>query len=186
MAAKELPSPEVLRQLLDYNPDTGRFVWKRRGIEWFTVGRFSAEWSMEKWNTRYAGQEAFASVDNLGYRQGTVQYVKLRAHRVAWAMHFGVWPTGVIDHINGDETDNRICNLRQASTSENGMNRGAQINSTSGVKGVCFDKNRGKWMASICRGSKRTNLGRFETMEAAQAAYNRAAAALHGDFARAV
>ncbi len=96
----------------------------------------------------------------------------------------GVVSSLLPDHINGDGLDNRLQNLRLANESENRFNRGPQRNNTSGYKGVCFDRKRGKWMASIMARGKRKHIGRFETAVSAAAAYNEAAICLHGEFAR--
>ena len=63
MANKPIPSPEALRQLLSYDPKTGKLFWKERGPEWFrdTEGR-TAQHACKNWNARYAGEEAFTSV----------------------------------------------------------------------------------------------------------------------------
>jgi len=89
-----------------------------------------------------------------------------------------------IDHINCDGLDNRRANLRIATPSQNQHNRGAQRDNKSGYKGVTLDKRRGKWMAQIALEGKRRSLGLHATPELAHAAYCRAAAELHGKFAR--
>lgn len=105
-------------------------------------------------------------------------------HRVAWLLHYGSWPEKglCVDHINGDRADNRIENLRQATYKENFTNRKKPKNNTSGYKGVCKDGS--KWRASICKDRKSYTLGTFNTPEEAYDAYCRAAAKLHGEFAR--
>ena len=85
-----------------------------------------------------------------GYKVGSVFSKRLLAHRVAWAIYYGVWPEDCIDHINGDRSDNRISNLRDANKSTNGMNRGPQRNNSSGMKGIYFDQSRGEMGCSTC------------------------------------
>lgn len=88
-----------------------------------------------------------------------------------------------IDHINGNKLDNRRSNLRVCTASQNASNRGAQSNNSTGFKGVCYDKARGRFKAEIAYGGKRKHIGRFDTaLEAAQA-YNDAALKYHGEFA---
>ena len=87
------------------------------------------------------------------------------------------------DHRDGDGLNNRRENLRSCSHAENLRNRGAQVNNISGLKGVSWHKQSGKWDASIRVNGKGKHLGLFTTKEAAHAAYCRAAAELHGEFA---
>lgn len=85
-------------------------------------------------------------------------------HRVAWAITHGYFPDSAIDHINGDKTDNRLCNLRLVSASENGQNR-------KNVLGYTKPKQTKKWAASIMVKRKRKHLGYFDTKEMAHQAY---------------
>ena len=89
-----------------------------------------------------------------------------------------------IDHIDGNPLNNRRANLRLASTSQNGMNRGKQANNTSGFKGVLFDKRAGRWMARICVNRKVKHVGYFHDAHSAALAYNEAATHHHGVFAK--
>ncbi len=104
------------------------------------------------------------------------------AHRVAWAMHHGSWPPDQIDHINGVRDDNRICNLRLATARENCTNRAQPLSPTSGVRGVSWAKSCGKWLAQIKRNYKSYNLGYYDAIEEASAAYQKAAMEMHGEF----
>jgi hypothetical protein len=92
------------------------------------------------------------------------------AHRLVWFYFHGVFPTENIDHINGNKSDNRIENLREATTSQNCHNRGLPKNNTSGLKGIRYKKNR--WEASISIDGKRKYLGRYKTKEEALNVYN--------------
>ena len=87
------------------------------------------------------------------------------------------------DHINGDKLDNRRCNLRLATRSQNMANRPKSRNNRSGYKGVIWDKRQGKWRATIGYHGKTTTLGRYDNIEAAARAYDRAARQYFGDFA---
>ena len=69
-----------------------------------------------------AGQVA-SSVNALGYGRVKINGKSVLAHRLAWALHYGEWPDGAIDHINGIKTDNRLCNLRLATRAQNQQNR---------------------------------------------------------------
>jgi hypothetical protein len=89
-----------------------------------------------------------------------------------------------IDHINGDKMDNRRCNLRFATHAQNNQNKGLRRDSTTGYKGVCFDKRSGKYIAYINANGKRTYLGYFKDKLSAAYAYDAAALKLHGEYAR--
>lgn len=89
-----------------------------------------------------------------------------------------------VDHIDGNGFNNRRANLRIATTAQNQWNVGPNALNTSGRKGVSFDRTRQKWIASIRFSGGRKQLGRFDTLEQAAEAYEAAAIALHGDFAR--
>lgn len=88
------------------------------------------------------------------------------------------------DHIDGDGLNNRRCNLRLATPSENARNQRRARDNTSGFKGVWWHKGRRKWQAQIMAGGRQKYLGLFNTAEEAHAAYCEAARSLHGEFAR--
>lgn len=75
-----------------------------------------------------------------------------------------------VDHINGNPLDNRRANLRFVTPSENTRNQGIACNNTTGFKGVSYDRSRDKWMAFVKVDQRFKNLGRFDTMEEANAA----------------
>lgn len=183
MAARILPTPEQLRKLLRYEPDTGKLFWLPRPQEMFTAGNTSAAANCAAWNKRQAGAEAFIS-DSHGYRSGGIFGVKMLAHRVIWAIFYGEWPDFEVDHVNLIRSDNRIANLRRASSSENKHNTRMQANNTSGYKGVTWHRQRGKWAAQIFFEGRHKSLGLYESADAAHAAYCAAAEKYHGDFAR--
>ena len=104
-----------LRQRLDYDPATGLFVWR------------DFEGVPDSWRTRWAGKPAMNIRSHDGYLFGFVGAVRVRAHRVAWAISTGRWPVGQIDHINNHRADNRIGNLRDVSASFNQRNRACPL-----------------------------------------------------------
>ena len=120
------------------------------------------------------------SPDKDGYLCIRVDSKLYKAHHLVWYMHTGELPER-LDHINGVRWDNRICNLRQATAQENGYNRGAQSNNSSGHKGVSKAMS-GRYRARIKLGGREYNLGVFDTPEEASLAYKRAAKTTHGDF----
>ena len=160
MAKRPLPSPEVLRQLLRYEPETGKLFWKERGVEWFKDGGNGRAANTSSWNKRCAGKEAFTAL-MLGYPSGAIFGMPVKAHRVAWAMMTGAWPTMDIDHINHVRSDNRWANLRQASRFENARNASLLHTNRSGTCGVCWDKRSNKWRAYIWSHGKTVTLGNF-------------------------
>lgn len=92
----------------------------------------------------------------------------------------------IVDHINGIKTDNRHCNLRVCTKSQNGANRGHQRNNSAGYKGVTFHKGTGRFIAQIQKDGRKIHLGSYDSAERAHAAYRSAAESLQGEFARAV
>lgn len=116
--ARELPSPELLRKLLRYEPDTGKLYWRMRTHD--VLGE-TADYC-RKWNRKNAHREAFTTGAAGGQRRGWILDHNLLAQRVIWAMEYGKWPEGAIKHINGDKSDNRLANLRAVRT-EDAMRR---------------------------------------------------------------
>lgn len=127
------------------------------------------------------GTEA-GDTNERGYRRVSVDGVRRLAHRVVWAIHYGDWPELLIDHVNGNRSDNRIVNLRLATNSQNLCNRGLQKNSTTGFRGVSFEKRKRLFEAHIKINGKKKFLGYFRTAEEASVVYERAAQRLHGAF----
>jgi len=164
MLAKENITPDVLRQLLRYEPETGKLFWRERDETWF-----SNEADCRRWNTRWKGQETFRDINIEGYLCGKIKGITLKAHRVAWAIEKGFFPDQ-IDHISGDKADNRISNLRAATHHINGKNRPKNKNNSSGRVGVYRRKDREAWRAIIIVEGVRIDLGTFDTMEGAIAA----------------
>jgi hypothetical protein len=151
-----------LRAVLDYYPDTGELTWKPR-----SHCEFSSLTVWKAWMTKYNGKPALTALNGNGYHRGNVDKVGVLAHRAAFAVFYGIWPSGDIDHINGIRTDNRIINLREVSRQENMQNQKRSARSTSGVTGVSFDPVNQKWRARATVGNKEIHLGRHESFDAA-------------------
>ena len=117
-------------------------------------------------NTNTGGKRAGAIAGTVGvngYRYVCVDGQYHLAHRLAWFYVHGVWPEGALDHINRKRSDNRLVNLRQASSKENGENYGLFSTNTSGFRGVQWDPERHLWSAQIKHHGKSIYLGRFRT-----------------------
>ncbi len=166
-----------MAELIEYKADTGKLVWKPRPLS-----MFNSERACNSWNSRCAGKEALKTSDKKGYLFGPVMNTLFKAHRVAWAIHYGEWPNGDIDHINQVKDDNRINNLRVCTDSENLRNIPMFSTNKSGYKGVSFDKRQKKWTARISTGNSYKSLGYFSSPEKASDAYIIAAKYYHGEF----
>lgn len=157
---------ERLRELVDYNPETGEFVWIARGRPACRAG------------------DPCGRISRQGYHEIGIEYRLHRANRLAWLYMTGEWPDRDVDHINRDKADNRWCNLRLATRSQNSANVAlAARRNTSGFLGVTFDKSRNKWRAQIRIGGRKVNLGRFTDPVEAAKAHDAAAWQEFGDFA---
>lgn len=166
MAKKPLPTPELLRQLLSYDPETGRLFWKERSRDLYTSKyEKMADEMHRRFNRNMAGREAFVRTDGFGYFQAMIFGRWLKAHRVIAAMVTGSWPEREVDHINGDRRDNRSCNLRIVSHTENMRNCALSRRNKSGKTGVSWNKVHNKWQAAICVNRKTIPLGMYENID---------------------
>lgn len=156
-------TPELLRELLTCDPETGKLTWNERARRHFTMNCAHA-----LWNVKYAGKSALCFTNKKGYDEGSVFSFKFQAHRVVWAVHYGAWPIHGIDHINGIKNDNRIANLRDVDQQANVRNSAMQANNRSGHRGVNFIANR--WRANIGVRGRTISLGGFLLKEEAIAA----------------
>lgn len=159
-------SREWLKEIFDYVPSTGVFFWKTKVSKKVNVGSVAG-----------------AKSGN-GYIFLTAHNITLLAHRAAWLFVYGEDPDGEIDHINGDRSDNRIDNLRVATSSDNGCNKKLLPSNKSGYRGVSWNKEKRKWQARIQKNRKVHILGYFDDIEKARMAYLEASVRIHGEFAR--
>lgn len=166
-----LPCPTVLRQLLRYEPETGKLFWKPRPMWMFSDSkRRSALHNCNHWNSTFSGKRAMTNQIQDGRHQGTIFGRQLLASRVVWAIMNGSWPIGQIDHENRDTSDDRISNLRDLTPSQNCKNRSMRADNSSGVTGVSISNRRRKWQARINIGRKRVTIGYFDCIAAAACA----------------
>ena len=158
---------EVLKQYFDYDPETGIV---RRKIA--TRGR-------------PVGAEVWAG-GSAGYPKVQFEGRTILLHRLIWAITYGSYPPEgmFIDHRNGNQQDNRLCNLRLASNSQNQANKAKWNGTSSRYKGVSWEKSRRLWKARIKKNGVLINIGRYATEEEAHAAYCRKADELFGEYAR--
>lgn len=173
MADGVIPPQDILRVILDYDPETGDLHHKARPAELFL-----SEGAGKAWNKKYAGKNAVSRVDHEGYHKVCLFGSRCRAHRVIWKLVYGEEPK-FIDHINGDPADNRLGNLRNVEFVENCRNRKLPSNNTSGVVGVHWSLSIGRWIARI--GSGRGNqrlIGTYASFDDAVAARRKAEADL--------
>jgi HNH endonuclease len=160
-SAKPDLTQALVRELLDYNPETGALTHRERDRRWFVD---EPHWVM--WNKRFAGKPAAGSPTNryLSVRLFDVNYL---AHRVIFLYMTGRLPDPEVDHENHDGTDNRWFNLFEVVThQQNGRNRSLGKNNTSGRIGVCRTPSD-KFFAQIGVDGRQLHLGIRDTFEEA-------------------
>lgn len=157
---------QLVRDLFIYDPRSGLFTYRtshhqRPDLVGATAGAKNSE----------------------GYVHIQIEGRKYKAHRLAFLYMTGEWPSSRVDHRNRVKSDNRWENLRLASHSQNIANSVVRNDNKSGVKGVHFQKDMGKWIAYISHNKRRVHLGTFASKSDAEAARRAAAQQLHGEFA---
>ena len=145
---------EIVRELLDYDPETGKLTWRKRDRKWFKTDR-----DCNAWNARFAVTQAFGSI-RVGYFCGDILDKKYLAHRVIWFWMTGEWPKEQIDHINHDRKDNKWLNLLEVSHRDNTRNQSRHKDNSSGYTGVCWHKQHRKWVVRI----RHIHLGWFDSL----------------------
>lgn len=167
---RELPVQSELLARLRYDEETGKLFWREHeGHKYF--------------NTRFAGKEA-GYKKGFGYLAISWEGMNLLAHRVIWKMKTGKEPAASIDHIDGDQSNNRWNNLREVSHDQNMWNAKLFRNNKSGYRGISFIQHHQKWRAAISVNGKKQHLGYFNTPELAHAAFKDATFKMRDEFAR--
>lgn len=161
MALPKKINPDRVREVLNYDAETGVFTWKLPISRRADVG------------------EVAGGKNKSGYILIQFDGKQFYAHRLAWAYIHGCVPD-LIDHINGDKSDNRFCNLREASKSQNGANQTTKCRAKSGEKGVYYQSNTKKWRVKVGK----IHVGYFDTKNDAHAAYAITRKAVYGEFAK--
>lgn len=157
---------ERLREVLRYDPETGKFYWREKIACKVVIGKESG------------------CLSSNGYILIRLFGVLYRANRLAWLYMIGEWPTDKMDHADLNRSNNRWANLRPCSTSENARNMHRHMDSQTGLKGVTLEKRTGRYFARICVNRRTFHIGTFDTSQLAAAAYDLTARELHGEFAR--
>ena len=158
-------SISVLFEYLLYCHMSGKFWWRKTSSYRAKAGKEAGSNSKRKRSTPY-----FII---------SIQGHRYMAHRLAWAMYYGEWPDGEIDHLDGDGLNNRIENLRVVSAKMNRRNMKRHSRNKSGMSGVYWGGHVNKWYAQLFVGGKSKHLGCFDTFEEA-AAVRKAAEREHG------
>jgi hypothetical protein len=156
-----------LRELLRCNRKTGEFRWRKRPRSWVRPDLLAGYLSKE------------------GYRRINIDGRIYLAHQLACLYVTGRWGRPMIDHRDRDVSNNRWNNLRLATRSQNNANRRRPRHNRSGYKGVYLCRESGKWRAKITVNRRVIYRGRFDTPQAAHAAYVAAARKHYGEFAHA-
>lgn len=136
-----------LLEALDYDVETGIFTWKKTR----PLSHFKNESAMKMYIGRFAGKRAGHTYH---MKNSDVTYIQIRVftklylgHRLAWFYVNGEWPENLIDHKDGNGTNNIFSNLRQADKILNGRNCSLSRNNTSGINGVYWNKQNQNWVA---------------------------------------
>lgn len=152
-----------LNSLISYNPDTGSLTWKVNGSNKVVVG------------------DTAGSIHSDGYITVRVCGTAYLAHRIIWALHYKEKPPALIDHRNEDKTDNRIVNLRAATSGQNNHNRPKRKDNSSGHKGVTWHK--GKWYVQVGLHGKKYSGGYHTDLTKAVEIATKLRIQLHGAYA---
>lgn len=170
MKVRPLPSQERLHALFDLDEATGVLTWRYRPE------------TLKEWNTRFAGKPV-GCVSQRGYIKLRLEGACYLAHRIIFKMMTGLEPEE-IDHLDCDPGNNAPANLRAATRRDNECNKRARVDNKSGLKGVSIDPKTGRWRARIQIDGRRRTLGLYGSASEASRAYQTAALATFGDFAR--
>jgi hypothetical protein len=138
-------SVDYLKECFSLLPD-GILVWRKR-----PQSHFCSVNAHNTWNSRYAGTICGSKGNSKIHV--VLSRRRLAAHRVVWAMHYGEWPNGIIDHLDGNPHNNNINNLRDTTLGGNSKNARRRSNNKSGYSGLYLDKRRGTWYIRINTGN---------------------------------
>lgn len=166
----EPPTVERLRELFDYDCERGSLVWK----------------VISKYHREKLGTEAGTPVPNQSgkiYITVAIDGRRFKRSRIIFALANGRWPQDTIDHINGISTDDRLCNLREATITENAWNHKFRARRIDLPMGVRLVVSSGRYQARIACNKRMHHLGCYATPEEASAVYQNARKEYFGAFA---
>jgi hypothetical protein len=167
MKKKEI-TPSLLKKLYTY--DGERLYHKRRPLDLFVKGSVDRrKAAMSTFNTRFAGKPVTAKVTNDGVHRMSIFQHQFVMARVIWAVTQGEWPN-VIDHIDGNPSNNALRNLRNVTQADNCRNMKVHVLSKTKKTGVSWSAEKKKWRAHITYNYKQKHLGYFDKFEHAVAA----------------
>lgn len=149
-----------------YDPDTGFLTWR------------------STLNSRSPAGTPAGSRSNRGYQRIKVDGERYQAHRVAWLIYYGVWPSGQIDHIDNNRINNAISNLRECNTAQNQHNQPLRRANRSGAKGVSWCRAKARWHVQVRAAGKIHQGGYFDSLDQAALAATTLRNQLHGEFAK--
>jgi|APGre2960657404_1045060.scaffolds.fasta_scaffold72041_2 hypothetical protein len=161
-----LPSTELLEEYLNYDPSKGVLLWKKKTAICTKIGSI-------------AGRQKPGSHGRYSMKFFNKDY---QIHRVVWKFIHKKDPIGPLDHIDGNPTNNRIDNLREATWSQNCHNQKILKRNKSGIKGVCWDKRAKSWKAYVSIDRKKHHLGYFKDISIAKRAIEKNRLLIHKEF----
>lgn len=138
-------------------------------------------WKISPGRNRKIGDRAY-SISHGTRKTVRVGTIRVPQSHVVWLYHKGYWPLAELDHKDRDSLNDRLSNLRDATTQKNCMNQTVRKNNKSGFKGVTKHPQQSGYWARISADGYRYQLGLYPTAELAAGAYRIAAAAMHAEF----
>ncbi len=143
-----------LKEILHYNPNTGHFTYLKAQSNRVKAGS-------------NAGSKTKPTGSNITYLRIGVDGKSYRSHRLAWLYVNGDFPSGPIDHIDGNGENNRISNLRASNKMQNARNCHIYSHNKSGYNGVFWSGQSKRWVARIKINGNTKQLGSFDSPEEA-------------------
>jgi len=150
---------DYLKECLTYDPETGIFTCNERPLNHFIDLR-----TCKIWNSRFANKD-ITGVSDQGYIRMEIDHKPYKAHRFAFLYMEGYLPEHGVDHIDRNRLNNKWSNLREVGKRCNAQNCNLSIANKSGVTGVVWNSNRGKWVSRIVINSKQKHIGSFENFD---------------------
>jgi len=150
-----------LKEYLDYDSNTGIFVWKERSEHNFKTKR-----AFKCWDKRYSNTAA-GSMSNKGYIRISIDKERYLAHRLAFAFVNMRMPNGQLDHIDRIKHHNWIDNLRETDNVKNSRNCSVSVANKTGITGVCYANKAKRWRATIKVNYINISLGDYDEFESA-------------------